>query len=89
MLDLAAVLQSWWSWSAHSTSTDFCDLEDKARHVEPVRSPPLTRTLTDSCRFPHFDSKPQGQVGTCLSVIMCAVFLRFFCFVFGVGFLVT
>lgn len=44
----AEVLQSWWSWSAHFVSTDYCDLEDKARHVESARLPLLRRTLTDS-----------------------------------------
>lgn len=48
MVVLAEVLQSWWSWSAHFVSTDFCDLEDKARHVESVRLPLLRLTLTDS-----------------------------------------
>lgn len=48
MMVLAEVLQSWWSGSAHSVSTDLCDLEDKARHVEPVRRPLLRLTLTDS-----------------------------------------
>lgn len=47
MVPFAEVLQSWWSWSAYSVSTDFCDLEGKARHVEPVRLPLLRLTLTD------------------------------------------